>query len=116
MYSSFHNTSSTLASAIRNDIFSLLGNSGKTIFSPETVEFNFSFRFFFSKSLQRALDLIKQNTYRKPLTYLAICLTTLMISPSETSFASEVTNTTTQKNFIVTAYYSPLPGQADYFR
>lgn len=39
-----------------------------------------------------------------------------MISPSETSFASEVINTTTQKNFIVTAYYSPLPGQADYFR
>lgn len=116
MYSSFHNTSSTLASAIRNDIFSLLGNSGKTIFSPETVEFSFSFRFFFSKSLHKALETLKQNTYRKPLTYLAICLTTLMISPSETSFASENTDTVTQKTFIVTAYYSPLPGQTEYYR
>lgn len=108
MYSSFNNTSSLLTSAIRNDIFSLLGNSGKTIFAPETVEFSFSFRFFFSKSLQKVLSTIKQNTYRKPLTYLAICLTTLMISPSETSFASEATGTTNQKTFIVTAYYSPL--------
>ena len=109
MYSSFNNTSSLLASAIRNDIFSLLGNSGKTIFSPETIDFSFSFRFFFSKSLHRAIDIIKQNTYRKPLVYLAICFATLMISPSETSFASEVVNTQNQKTFIVTAYYSPLP-------
>ena len=114
MYSSFHNTSSLLASAIRNDIFSLLGNSGKTIFSPETVDFSFSFRFFFSKSLHRAIDAIKQNTYRKPLMYLAICFATLMISPSETSFASETTNITNQKTFIVTAYYSPLPWQNEY--
>ncbi len=109
MYSSFNNTSSLLTSAIRNDIFSLLGNSGKTIFSPETADFSFSFRFFFSKSLHKVIDTIKKNTYRKPLTYLAICFTTLMVSPSETSFASEMLDTTTQKTFIVTAYYSPIP-------
>ena len=108
MYSSFNNTSSLLTSAIRNDIFSLLGNSGKTIFAPETVEFSFSFRFFFSRSLQKTINAIKHNSYRKPLTYIAICLTTLLISPSETSFASEAIDTSNQKTFIVTAYYSPL--------
>ena len=116
MYSSFPNTSSNLASAIRNDIFSLLGNSGKTIFSPETVEFSFSFRFFFSKSLHRVIDNIEKLAYRKPLTYLAICFTALMISPSEMSFASETTDAPIQKTFIVTAYYSPIPGQNDYYR
>ncbi len=35
-----------------------------------------------------------------------------MISPSETSFAAEWTDRT----FIVTAYYSPLPGQQTYYR
>lgn len=108
MYSSFHNTSSTLASTIRQDIFSLLGNSGKTIFSPETIEFSFSFRFFFSQSLRKMIDKIEYTAYRKPLTYLAICLATLMISPSETSFASEVEPKPTQQTFIVTAYYSPV--------
>lgn len=39
-----------------------------------------------------------------------------MISPSETSFASENTDNLTQKTFIVTAYYSPLPGQTEYYR
>ncbi len=39
-----------------------------------------------------------------------------MISPSETSFASETTNAPIQKTFIVTAYYSPVLGQNDYYR
>lgn len=116
MYSSFHSTSSNLASAIRSDIFSLLGNSGKTSFTSETVEFSFSFSFFFSQSLHRIFDRIEKYAYRKPLTYLAICFTTLMISPSETSFASEITEPSTQKTFIVTAYYSPLPWQTEYYR
>lgn len=116
MYSSFHSTSSNLASAIRSDIFSLLGNSGKTSFTSETVEFSFSFSFFFSQSLHRIFDRIEKYAYRKPLTYLAICFTTLMISPSETSFANEITEPSTQKTFIVTAYYSPLPWQTEYYR
>ena len=114
MYSSFHNTSSVLSSSIRNNIFSLLGNSGKTIFSPETPEF--SFRFFFSQSLYRLAHRIERMAYRKPITYLVICLTILMISPRETSFAAEVTGTPTEQTFIVTAYYSPLPGQKEYYR
>ena len=116
MYSSFHSTSSNLASTIRSDIFSLLGNSGKTSFSSETVEFSFSLRFFFSQSLHRAFDRIEKYAYRKPLTYLAICFTTLMISPSETSFASEIPEPSQQQTFIVTAYYSPLLWQAEYYR
>ncbi len=54
--------------------------------------------------------------YRKPLTYLAICLTTLMISPSETSFAAEPIPPGTERTFIITAYYSPLQGQKTYYR
>ena len=116
MYSSFPNTSQSLSSTIRSDIFSLLGNSGKTIFSPETVEFSFSFRFFFSQSLHKAIDLIEKVAYKKPLTYLAICLTTLMISPSETSFAAEPIAPGTERTFIITAYYSPLQWQKTYYR
>ncbi len=108
MYSSFHNSSQSLTSNIRSDIFSLLGNSGKTIFSPETVEFSFSFRFFFSQSLYKAVRVIEQIAYRKPLTYLAICIATLMISPSETSFAAEPIPVGTERTFIITAYYSPV--------
>ena len=89
MYSSFHTTSSSLSSTIRSDIFSLLGNSGKTIFSPETLELSFSFRFFFSKSIHKTAELIEKIAYRKPLTYFVLCIATLMISPSETSFAAE---------------------------
>ncbi len=116
MYSSFHTTSSSLSSTIRSDIFSLLGNSGKTIFSPETVEFSFSFRFFFSQSLYRALDLIEKIAYKKPLTYIAICLATLMMSPSETSFAAEPLATGMERTFIITAYYSPVKWQQNYYR
>lgn len=39
-----------------------------------------------------------------------------MISPSETSFASEIPEPSTQQTFIVTAYYSPLLWQAEYYR
>jgi len=109
MYSSSYNTSTVLSSVIRNNIFSLLGNSGKTLFSPEAVGFNFSFRFFFSQSLHKAIHIFEKFAYKKPLTYIVICLTTLFISPSETSFAAEPTDNGTQKTFIVTAYYSPLP-------
>lgn len=116
MYSSSYNTSTVLSSSIRNNIFSLLGNSGKTLFSPEVVEFHFSFRFLFSKSLHKAIQLIEKFAYKKPLIYTAICLATLLISPSETSFAAEPTDTITQKTFIVTAYYSPLPKQKEYYR
>jgi hypothetical protein len=114
MYSSLHNTSSSLSSTIRSDIFSLLGNSGKTIFSPETVEFSFSFRFFFSQSFDKAINLIEKIAYKKPLIYIAICLTTLMMSPSETSFAAEPLITGIEKTFIITAYYSPIRGQHEY--
>ena len=116
MYSSFHSTSQSLTSTIRSDIFSLLGNSGKTIFSPETLELRFSLRFFFSQSFDRAIGLVEKIAYKKPLTYLAICLTTLMISPSETSFAAEPIPPGTERTFIITAYYSPLQGQKTYYR
>lgn len=116
MYSSFHSTSQSLTSTIRSDIFSLLGNSGKTLFSPETVEFSFSFRFFFSQSLYKVVRIVEQIAYRKPLTYLAICIATLMISPSETSFAAEPIPVGTEKTFIITAYYSPMVWQQNYYR
>ena len=113
MYSSLSRTSQSLAQAIRSDIFSLLGNSGKTIFSPETVEFSFSFRFFFSQSIQQLISLAQRVAYKKPLTYIALLCATLMISPSETSFGADVG---VERTFIVTAYYSPLPGQKTYYR
>jgi hypothetical protein len=108
MYSSFHSTSQSVAQSIRSDIFSLLGNSGKTIFSPAAREFSFSFRFLFSQSLHKAVDMIEQIAYRKPLTYIAISLATLMISPSETSFAAEPITVGMERTFIITAYYSPM--------
>ena len=69
MYSSFNSTSLSLTSSIRQDIFSLLGNSGKTIFVPETVEFSFSFRFFFSQSLHKIMNkmVTELSLYMNPI-------------------------------------------------
>jgi hypothetical protein len=114
MYQSPLRSSTTLASVIRDDIFSLLGNSGKTLFAPDSDSFSFSFRFFFSSSLRRMLDILDTPVSRKLLTYTAIYLITLFALPSETSFAADTAGTQTQKTFIVTAYYSPIPGQKNY--
>ncbi len=114
MYQSFPRASATLASVIRDDIFSLLGNSGKTIFTPDSDTFSFSFRFFFSSSLRRLATSIDSRVSRKFLTYVALCLITLFALPSETSFAAQTISPPTEKTFIVTAYYSPLPGQKSY--
>jgi hypothetical protein len=97
-----------LASVIRDDIFSLLGNSGKTLFAPDSTPFCFSFRFFFSSSLRRLAESIDTRVSRKLLTYIGLCLITLFALPSETSFAAEATDALVQKTFIVTAYYSPV--------
>ena len=43
--------------------------------------------------------------------YMMILLSLVMVSPPDTSFASE-----TERTFIVTAYYSPLPNQSFYFK
>lgn len=61
------------------------------------------------------MNKVEKLTYRKPITYLMICITSLLVSPSETSFASEL-DTSNQKTFIVTAYYSPLKWQNEYAR
>jgi hypothetical protein len=114
MYQSFPRTSSTLASVIRDDIFSLLGNSGKTLFTPDSDTFSFSFRFFFSSSLRRIMESIDIMAHRRLLTYITLCILTLFALPTETSFAAETVSPPTEKTFIVTAYYSPLPGQKSY--
>jgi 3D (Asp-Asp-Asp) domain-containing protein/lysozyme family protein len=116
MYQSLPRTSSTLASVIRNDIFSLLGNSGKTLFTPDSDTFSFSFRFFFSSSLRRIVESIDIRAHRRLLTYITLCILTLFALPTETSFAAETVDTPIQRTFIVTAYYSPVRWQQNYYR
>jgi hypothetical protein len=102
MYSfSFDWRSLNLKSQIHEEIFSLLGNSGKTIAYSRNLSVWWTLK----------LKKIWEHPYKKAIGYSLILLFWSLISPPETSFASE-----TEKTFIVTAYYSPLPNQSFYLR
>ena len=88
MYQFFNSTSSHLRTNFRDDILSLLGNSGKTLYTPVPVENSFSLGFFFSDSLQKIYTRVKNLPYLKPIAYIVITLATLSLAPAETSFAA----------------------------
>lgn len=101
----------TIKSQVREQIISLLGNRGKTFFSEDTyiyAEVQFS---WYQKLSKMVLD-IWRTPYKRILTYIALLMTSIMIAPPTSSYAA--TETTTK--FIVTAYYSPLPGQSFYLK
>lgn len=53
------------------------------------------------------------NFVRKKSTiYAFIVAFSLIVAPSDTTFANE----STSKTFVATAYYSPLPNQENYYR
>ncbi len=101
----------TIKNQIHEQIFSLLGNAGKTLFATES----YLYTEVRSPWYQATLDILSDiwNTpYKKILVYIGIALTSTLIAPPATSFAAAGETTT----FIVTAYYSPLPGQSFYLK
>ncbi len=111
MYSFFSDFgSSTIKNQVREQIFSLLGNAGKTLFEEEG-SFSLHLHLPWYKRFENNLHNIWETPYKRTIGYLMILFSALMISPPDTSFASE-----TEKTFIVTAYYSPLPDQSFYFK
>lgn len=109
----FQSSSTHLRSLFRDDILSLLGNAGKTLFTSVPVETHFSLGFFFGESLRKAYTKVKTLPYVKPLVYALAAISAVLIAPTESSFAAEAP---VWKTFIATAYYSPLPGQQYYYR
>lgn len=111
----FQSSSSHLRSLFREDINSLLGNAGKTLFSHEPVNAHFSFGDSFWTSIQKLYTKIVRTKYFKPLTYFMISLAIIISIPTETSFAASDAPTKWQ-TFTATAYYSPVPWQQYYYR
>ncbi len=109
MYSFFSDFGSfTIKNQVRTQIFSLLGNTGKTVFQSDTfLEIHLPWYKRFEKNLHE----LWETPYKRVIGYMMILLSALMMSPPDTSFASD-----TERTFIVTAYYSPLPNQSFYFK
>jgi hypothetical protein len=104
--------STTIKSQVREQIFSLLGNCGKTLFQDTSEQFfHLHVSLPWYKRFEQVVENIWTTPYKKILGYAMILFSALMISPPDTSFAAE-----TDKTFIVTAYYSPLPNQSFYFK
>lgn len=96
---------------VREQIFSLLWNSGKTLFL-ENSQMYAKIEISWYKKITEFISNIWHTPYKRIMTYIAIIITSVVIAPPPTSFA-ESSDTTT---FIVTAYYSPIPGQNSYAR
>jgi hypothetical protein len=112
MYSFFPSVETfTVKNQIHEQIFSLLGNAGKTLFSTESYLYTEIRSPWYQKALATFAD-IWNTPYKKVLTYIGIILASTLMAPPATSFANSVQPTT----FIVTAYYSPLPGQSFYLK
>lgn len=101
----------SIKSQVREQIFSLLGNAGKTLFSENTSLYAEVHISWYQKLTAIVSD-IWYTPYKRILTYISIILTAVVVAPPGTSFAA-VGETAT---FIVTAYYSPVPGQNSYAR
>jgi hypothetical protein len=113
MHSFFSDFGSTaIKSQVREQIFSLLGNCGKTLFQ-ESGEYTHTLRISLPwyKKFESYVEDIWTTPYKKTVGYSMILLSALMFSPPDTSFAQETSST-----FIVTAYYSPLPDQSFYLK
>lgn len=101
----------TIKTKVREQIFSLLWNTGKTLFFEDHslyAELNMS---WYQKT-QEIISDIWHTPYKRMLTYIGIILVSLILAPPGTSFAA----TGATSKFIVTAYYSPQPNQNSYAR
>jgi hypothetical protein len=103
---------SIIKNNVREQIFSLLWNTGKTLFSDNTYLYTTT-RSSWYHWIWKSIAAIWSNPYKKIWAYIWIILTSVCIAPPQASFASEIGKTST---FIVTAYYSPLPHQKSYAR
>lgn len=103
-------SSNTLKNQVREQTFSLLGNCGKTLFqeSADTF-FHLHVSLPWYKRFEQMIENIWNTPYKKIFGYSLLLISAVMFSPPDTSFAAE-----TDKTFIVTAYYSPLPDQSFY--
>ena len=102
----------TIKSQVREQIFSLLGNCGKTLLQEsENSFFRIQVSLPWYKRFEQVIEDIWTTPYKKIFGYTMILFSAMMISPPDTSFAAD-----TDKTFIVTAYYSPLPDQSFYFK
>ncbi len=111
MYSFSDNDSSvSLKNQVRETIFSLLGNAGKT-FNAEHTFIYAEISLPWYQKIEKFIQDVWTTPYKKVIGYLLIIFSATLISPSGTSFAAE-----TEKTFIVTAYYSPLPDQNFYLK
>ena len=100
-----------IKSHTREQIFSLLGNAGKTLFL-ENTSFYTEVEVSWYQKVQTIVSDIWHTPYKRILTYIGIILASVTLAPPGTSFAAAPETT----KFIVTAYYSPLPGQSFYFK
>jgi hypothetical protein len=102
-----------LKSQVREEIFSLLGNCGKTIISSAKRRKGTTMGLlnFWETTIKNTLKKGWYNPYKKLIWYGLLLFFGTIVSPPETSFARAE-----EKTFIVTAYYSPLPDQTSYAR
>ncbi len=112
MYSFLQSGSSLyLKNQVRENIFSLLGNCGKTLHSQsQFVYAEISLPWY--QAIQKVIHDVWVTPYKKVSGYCLILLSATMIAPPSTSFAVN----DIEKTFSVTAYYSPLPGQSFYLK
>ncbi len=112
MYSLLSSVESfSIKNQVREQIFSLLGNTGKTLFSENNLIYAWVHVSWYQK-IRTIISDIWHTPYKRILAYTGILLTSIVIAPPGTSFASSGETAT----FIVTAYYSPLPWQSSYAR
>ena len=98
-----------LKNQFREQIFSLLGNSGKTLFQDNLSLYAEIHTSWYQK-IQNFIGDIWNTPHKRFLSYLGIICSFVLVSPPDTSFAAE------SQKFIITAYYSPLPNQSFYFK
>lgn len=111
MYSFLSSVQSvTIKNQIHEQVFSLLGNAGKTLFSDRTPVYAHIQSSWYDRVLSFGRT-IWQSPIKRSLAYLSIILASVIIAPPGTSFAA-----TEPTKFIITAYYSPLPGQSFYLK
>jgi peptidoglycan hydrolase-like protein with peptidoglycan-binding domain len=115
MYSFLHSVDSILVkNQVREQIFSLLGNSGKTLSHSFSQEFYAQIDLPWYHQMMNIIEKIWNSPYKKTIGYIMIIFSSIMILPPDTSFAAS--ESSIQKTFIVTAYYSPLPDQSFYLK
>jgi 3D (Asp-Asp-Asp) domain-containing protein len=99
---------------VREQIFSLLGNSGKTLSMQFSTEVYAQIELPWYHQMVNILEKIWNSPYKKTIGYIMILFSSIMILPPDTSFAAN--DVGVEKTFIVTAYYSPLPDQSFYLK